>query len=137
MLFPDQIGVRLGLLLICCSLCIPAYSTHFVGGEISYATTGNGVYSVTVTMYKDCGSGTAGYPSSISLSMMDPISGNTLSSATLSPGSEISIPNSFNAACVSNVPSFCVSKKVYTGTLTYTGSVSNGFIFTYSDCCRN
>ena len=92
MFFPDQIGVRLGLLLICCSLCIPAYSSHFVGGEISYTTTGNGVYSVTLTMYKDCGSGTAGYPNSISLSMIDPISGNTLSSVTLSPGSEISIP---------------------------------------------
>lgn len=137
MLFPDQIGVRLGLLLMCCSLCIPAYSSHFVGGEISYTTTGNGVYNVTLTMYKDCGSGTAGYPNSISLSMIDPISGNTLSSVTLSPGSEISIPNSFNAACVSNVPSFCVSKKIYTGTLTYTGTVSNGFIFTYSSCCRN
>ena len=128
-------GLRLSIFLSI--LWFPVYSSHFVGGEISYTTVGNGVYNVTLTMYKDCGSSSAGYPTSISLSMKDAISGSTLSSATLSPGSEISIPNSFTAACVSNVPSFCVSKKYYTGTLTYTGTVSNGFIFTYSDCCRN
>jgi hypothetical protein len=128
-------GLRLSIFLSI--LWFPVYSSHFVGGEISYTTVGNGVYNVTLTMYKDCGSSSIGYPTSISLSMKDAISGSTLSSATLSPGSEISIPNSFTAACVSNVPSFCVSKKYYTGTLTYTGTVSNGFIFTYSDCCRN
>lgn len=114
-----------------------SYATHFVGGEITYTTTGNGTYSITLTMYKDCGSNTAGYPSSITVSMLDPVSGSTLSSASLSPGSEISIPNSFSSACVSNLPVFCVSKKVYTGTLTYTGAATNGFVLKYTSCCRN
>ena len=112
-------------------------ATHIVGGEISYSTTGNGTFVVTLTMYKDCSSGTASYPSSIPLAMRDAQSGIVLSTTSLSPGSEIPIPNSFNVACVTNVPSFCVSKKVYTGTLTYTNTISNGFYFSHTACCRN
>lgn len=112
-------------------------ATHIVGGEISYTTSGNGTYVVTLTMYKDCASGTAAYPSSISLAMRDAQSGVVLTTTSLSPGSEIPIPNSFNVACVTNVPSFCVSKKVYTGTLIYTDTISNGFVFSHTACCRN
>ncbi len=112
-------------------------ATHFVGGEITYTTTGNGTYNITLTMYKDCGPSSAGYPSSINVNMLSTLTGSSLASASLTPGLEISIPNSFSSACVSNLPSFCVSKKVYTGTLTYTGTPTNGFTFTYTSCCRN
>mgnify|MGYP000329981015 CR=1 FL=1 len=101
-------------------------ATHFVGGEISYTTSGNGTYNITLTIYKDCGAGTFGYPAGVTVNMLNTLTVLPVSSAYLTPGNEIAVPSP-NDACVTNLPVFCVSKKVYTGSLTYTGSVTNGF----------
>ena len=112
-------------------------ASHYVGGEITYTTTGNGIYNITLTVYKDCGAFTAGFPSSVTVSMLNNLTGSSVAAVTLFPGNEIALPNSYSPACVSNLPTFCISKKVYTGTLYYSGTLTNGFTFTYGNCCRN
>ena len=112
-------------------------ASHYVGGEITYTTTGNGIYNITLTVYKDCGAFTAGFPSSVTVSMLNNLTGSSVAAVTLFPGNEIALPNSYSPACVSSLPTFCISKKVYTGTLYYSGTLTNGFTFTYGNCCRN
>ena len=110
-------------------------ATHLVGGEITYSRDSTGAYQVSLTMYRDCSG--IGFPGGVFVDMYDASTGSTLSWGYFSGGTVSTVPNSINAACVTNVPNFCVEKRVYSGTINYTSATPNGVRFEYSTCCRN
>ena len=58
---------------------------------------------------------------------------------SVSPGTINNVPASVNASCVTNIPTFCVQERDYTGTWTVPSgtTVTNGIIFEFQGCCRN
>lgn len=123
------------ILLTCYSLTLSA--THIVGGELRYSKNATGGYNVELTMYKDCGPTSIGFPYGTWIEMYDAQTNAYLTSTYCYGGSITSVPNSINIACVTNVPSFCLEKRIYSGTLNYSGTTPNGVYFQYAQCCRN
>ena len=122
-------------------------ASHIVGGEITYTRTSAGVYTVTLTMYRDCSG--IGFPSTVSVLGSDPVTDSVFTATSwwpgfafddpiiLSPDTTFNVPPTVNADCVTGIPNFCVEKRIYTGTWTFTGAAPNGIVFEYETCCRN
>src|ERR1044071_5209723 len=56
-----KIGICAALILI----PVFSYSTHIVGGVLNYVYNGGSSYTIILKLYRDCGSGSAPFPSSV------------------------------------------------------------------------
>lgn len=52
------------LLIICISVSFSAFSTHIVGGALTYEHLGGSSYKVSLRLYRDCGAGNAPFETS-------------------------------------------------------------------------
>src|SRR4051812_23922361 len=88
---------RLQIALICFLLSIPSlmYSTHIVGGALTYVYNGGSSYTVTLKLYRDCGAGTASLPGSVTITVVG------YNGAAFSPSRDITM----NLGTVTYVPS--------------------------------
>lgn len=120
---------------------IEANSTHLVGGFISYEYIGrvgnsnNFRYRVTLTIYRDCDKGQAGYDDPLRLCIYSRADNSLVRTeyvrnptvTPVKPVGNTSCPELFNV---------CLEKGVYQ-TFVDVPQSNHGYIFEYVRCCRN
>ena len=111
------------------------WSTHIVGGEISYLhLTGNN-YQITLTVYRDCFNGVAPFddPAHLGVFTDDFTYLKDLQSTIIEQGP---VPNAINSPCLAAPEFICYeyAKYVYH---TLLPPRSGGYILAYQRCCRN
>jgi gliding motility-associated-like protein len=120
-------------------LIIPfkGFSTHIVGGVITYTYNGANNYSVQLILYRDCGSAVA-FPASVTFTVLQadgsafaPSRNFTANGGTVTPITPVLPPC---ATTPSVLP--CVEQRVYTATVNLAPSPGGMHIF-WSLCCRN
>src|SRR3954463_586946 len=113
---------RLQIVFICFLISIPSllFSTHIVGGAISYVYNGGSTYTVTLKLYRDCGTGTAGFPGSVTINVVG------YNGAAFYPSKDISInlgpvttvPSNLDPCATPPNPMPCTEQGIYTKTVT-------------------
>jgi gliding motility-associated-like protein len=127
--------IRYTSLLILSLGMFPLSAKHIIGGEVTYVCNGNGTYTFTMDIYRDCGSDGAPfdepaivtvYRGSSNFVLIDNLEVPLLSSgvipATLGP-------------CMEPIP-VCVERGTYQFIVSASGS-NQDFHIVYQRCCRN
>jgi gliding motility-associated-like protein len=124
-------------LLFICPLSVLA--THIVGGTLTYVYNGSNSYTVTLTLYRDCGVGSAAYPPSVTIQVQQADGSEFAPSRDIIniPGGTISnVPYSLDTCAEPPNPIPCVQMRTYTSTVTLP-PVAGGYHLYYQLCCRN
>lgn len=132
---------KLYLRLFAAFLCIlvfpkAGFSSHIVGGALTYTYNGGNNYTVMLKLYRDC-SGVA-FPATAPISVLQ--ANGSLFAPSLNftlPGGAITNVAPILPPCATSpsvVP--CVEERVYTATVTLPAS-PGGMHLVYSVCCRN
>lgn len=117
-----------------------SFSTHIVGGSLTYQYMGGSTYVVTLKLYRDCGPGTAGFPGNVTIS----VRGNN--GATFNPSKDFNmplvlvtnVPSNLDPCAVPPNPMPCVQEGIYTATVTnLPPNNPGGYHLYYQVCCRN
>ena len=61
--------IHIWIVLLFSFLPFLSFSTHIVGGSLTYVYTGGSTYVVTLKLYRDCGGGTAAFPGSVTINV--------------------------------------------------------------------
>ncbi|MGB1040839.1 MAG: gliding motility-associated C-terminal domain-containing protein [Flavobacteriales bacterium] len=107
-------------------------SSHAVGGDIQFIQTGANSYDVTMRLFRYCTG--AGLGTSYSIRILDQVTCASVQTVQVTRISQNSIP--FGDECYTP-PGLCVEEHVYTGTIASLPNNSNGYMTTWSLCCRN
>lgn len=107
-------------------------SSHAVGGDIRFVQTGSNSYNVTMRLFRYCTG--AGLGASYNIQVRDQVTCTGSSTVTVSRVNQFTIP--FGDDCYTP-PGLCVEQHEYTGTITTLPNNPNGYIATWSLCCRN
>lgn len=110
-------------------------ATHIVGGELNYRYTGNNVYEIQLTVYRDCYNGLAPFDNPASIGIFDG-SGNLYSSASVFITSQGPVSNVINSPCLIPPTNVCYEVAHYIFTTVIPPS-PGGYTITYQRCCRN
>ncbi|MEM9052178.1 MAG: PKD domain-containing protein [Bacteroidota bacterium] len=108
---------------------------HIIGGEMFYECNGDGTYTFTMKLFRDCNSSGAQFdnPARFSVFGDNNIWIENLS-ASLANINEID-PN-FDSPCVDFPPDVCVEEGIYTFTIPLNTDFQ-GYQVVYQRCCRN
>lgn len=132
---------RLYILFLSLFLSLPflAFSTHIVGGSITYIHNGGSSYTVTLKLYRDCGPGTVALPNSVTISVVG------YDGAPFSPSRDITIPLSTITPVPSNLdtcatppnPMPCTQEGLYTITVNNLPPNPGGYHLYFQVVARN
>jgi gliding motility-associated-like protein len=114
------------------------FSTHIVGGVITYTYNGGNNYTVSMILYRDCGAGNAAYPASVTFTVLQ-ADGSVFAPSrnfTANGGAITSIPPTLPPCATSPSVVPCVEQRVYTTTVNLAPAPGGMHVF-YSLCCRN
>ncbi|MCX6352742.1 MAG: gliding motility-associated C-terminal domain-containing protein [Bacteroidetes bacterium] len=120
------------------------YSTHLVGGSLSYTylgkntSTGKYEYKITVSMYRDCKSQTQ-FDTDIDVGLYEDDGSGSLQnkySLTLSNPKINSIDPQDGGAKCGKKPPACLEEAIYTTTV-FVDYTSYGYHIVFQRCCRN
>ncbi len=110
------------------------WSLHIIGGDMTYVCNGNGSYTITMKVYRDCNSGGANYDNPGYFGVYE---GNQLVREIQSNfTNRVEIPPD-NDPCfeVNNPP--CVESATYTFTVDNLTNSNFSYFVSYQRCCRN
>ncbi|MFT6151203.1 MAG: gliding motility-associated-like protein [Flavobacteriales bacterium] len=107
-------------------------SSHAVGGDIRFVQTGANSYTVSMRLFRYCTG--AGLGPSYTIQVRDQVTCASSSTVTVTRINQFNIP--FGDDCYTP-PGLCVEQHEYTGTITTLLNNPNGYIATWSLCCRN
>jgi len=108
-------------------------ANHLVGGTMTYSCLGDNNYSITLTIYRDCSSGTQ-FDNLAPVGIFNS-AGNLLSTELVAfPGAD-TVPILLNNPCLVN-PNVCVEKSEYQFTINLP-PLPGGYDIVYQRCCRN
>ena len=126
--------IRYILLLFVLVFTLQLKANHLVGGTMSYECLGNNIYKISLTIYRDCSSGTA-FDTQAPIAIYDV--NNTLVSNQLAnfPGSS-NVPIIINNPCLIAPQNVCVEKAEYEAIVNLPPS-PGGYTVVYQRCCRN
>lgn len=130
-----------GLLILICIAFAPLTSSasHMIGGGFSYTYLSTNKYLIELEYYKDCSPSAIGYPPrELRVGIYGKSKDNLITTIDLMPG-EIK-PIEFVLGSCSNSPVTCVQKRIYSDTLYVLPNLftdTNGYYFSYEQCCRN
>jgi gliding motility-associated-like protein len=116
-----------------------AFSTHVVGGSLTYVYNGGSNYTITLKLYRDCGPGTAALPGSVTIQILD-VNGaafNPSKNVTINLTSVANIAPVFDPCAIPPNPSPCVEEAIYTTTVNNLPPSPNGYHMYFQICCRN
>ena len=114
-----------------------ASANHIIGGEVTWACQGNGTYIFYLKLYRDCTENTA-----ITVTQTLVVSNHPSISTiplTLQSQQDITQPGC-GVSCLGAVPGdVAVEEYIFASAPITLGATppTNGFIFTYNQCCRN
>ena len=121
---------------------IEAGATHIVGGVINYVYNGNGNYTFTMRIYRDCTSSTqfdgavgSSTPAALVSIFPDNSTISVLDFQLTNPAVQ-SVNPPINNQCLVIPPNVCVEE----GTYTWNANIPNGnvgYYVVYERCCRN
>ncbi|MES2592745.1 MAG: PKD domain-containing protein [Bacteroidota bacterium] len=125
--------------IIFLSISSIAFSTHIVGGSLTYVYNGGSSYTITLKLYRDCSAGTAGFPNPITINV------EGYNGATFTPTRDIDInlgavstvPPSLDPCAISPNPFPCVQQGIYTLTVNNLPPNPGGYHLTYQVVARN
>lgn len=132
---------RLIFLLAAFLVASPGRAAHIIGGEFSYECLGDGKYTFTLRLYRDCAGGGALYDGASGAPFQATVSiyhgdSNVPTNITLGSPSIRGVSIQISNPCLVIPPNICVEEGVYTFTRTL--PVSNeSYYITYQRCCRN
>lgn len=115
-----------------------SYATHIVGGTLTYTYNGGNNYTVMLKLYRDCGAGTAAFPASTAITVLQ-ANGTLFTPSrnfTLPGGTITNIPATLPPCATSPSVTPCVQERIYTATVNLAPS-PGGIHMYYSLCCRN
>lgn len=115
------------------------FSTHIVGGALTYVYNGGSSYTITLKLYRDCGSGTANFPSNVTITVLG------YNGAAFSPSKDISmslgtvtqVPSNLDACATPPNPMPCTQQGIYTTTVTNLPPNPGGYHLYYQQTARN
>jgi len=131
------------IVLVAFLLPTSVWSTHIVGGSISYKCLGNDQYEVRLTVRRDCilGADDAPFDDPASVGIFG-IDGSLLTQfgnngeLLLNFQDDETLNNEINQVCYSDKSSICVHITEYVGTITLPQN-NRGYTLSYQRCCRN
>jgi gliding motility-associated-like protein len=132
---------RLQIALICFLLSIPSlmYSTHIVGGALTYVYNGGSSYTVTLKLYRDCGAGTASLPGSVTITVVG-YNGAAFSPSrdiTMVLGAVTSVPSNLDPCATPPNPMPCTQQGIYSTTVNNLPPNPGGYHLYYQQTARN
>lgn len=109
--------------LIALALLLPfaANATHIVGGTLTYVYNGADSYTVTLILYRDCGTGNTAYPANVPVTVLqgDGTPFPTSRNFTLLPtGIATAIPPTLPPCATMPNPAPCAEQRIYQATVT-------------------
>lgn len=116
-------------------------ASHVLGGDISYRCLGNGIFEFTVTVYRDCNTGSAGW-NTTSLNLSGPIAGTLalISSTDVTPRCASNTTFNCNPPTVGHGQNGSVARFVYRGSVNLSSlaaAPTSGYTWFVSfPCCR-
>ncbi|MES2139782.1 MAG: SprB repeat-containing protein, partial [Bacteroidota bacterium] len=127
------------LMCVCLSISSIAYSTHIVGGSLTYVYNGGSSYTVTLKLYRDCGPNTAGFPNPVVINV------EGYNGAVFTPSKDISmnlgavsvVPPSLDPCAITPNPVPCVQQGIYTTTVNNLPPNAGGYHLSFQQVARN
>lgn len=116
-----------------------AFSTHVVGGSLTYVYNGGSNYTITLKLYRDCGPGTAALPGSVTIQIVgaNGVPFNPSKNVTINLTSVTNIAPVFDPCAIPPNPSPCVEEAIYTTTVNNLPPNATGYHMYFQICCRN
>lgn len=131
----------LQIAFVCFLIFIPnlLFSTHIVGGAISYVYNGGSSYTVTLKLYRDCGAGTANFPNSVTINVVGYNGAAFFPSKdiTINLGAVTAVPSNLDKCATPPNPMPCTQQGVYTKTVTNLPPNPGGYHLYYQQTARN
>ncbi len=131
--------LHLFLLLFFLGFSKLAFSTHIVGGSLTYVYNGGSSYTVTLKLYRDCTPGTAAFPASVTINVLgyDGASFSPSRDITMSLGTVTSVPSNLDTCATPPNPMPCTQQGVYTKTVNNLPPNPGGYHMYYQLIARN
>lgn len=132
-------GIRYLLVLLLMSTSLSVFSTHIVGGSLTYVYNGGSSYTITLKLYRDCGANTATLPNSAVISIRGN-NGETFSISkdiTMPLVSITPVPSGLDPCAVAPNPMPCVEQGLYTLTVNNLPPNFGGYHLYYQLVARN
>jgi len=116
---------------------LKGYSTHIIGGSLTYTHNGANSYTITLTMYRDCCPSCAAFPNNpvVNIYRGDGTA-YTPASVTLATVSTTNITASLPPCATAPPTAPCAQQRIYSATVTIPPS-PGGIHLEYDVCCRN
>jgi gliding motility-associated-like protein len=124
----------LGLLIFISSPFV-LFSSHLVGGKISYKYLGSNKYEITLSVYRDC-SVTTPFDNPAFISIYNKSNNTLVYNKGLALNSQSTIPISLPNPCFAPPPGICLEIGNYIDTVSLAPN-SLGYTIVYQKCCRN
>lgn len=128
-------GKKLFFFLLLVLFSFKTFSTHIIGGEITYKNLGSNNYEVTLKIYRDCNPGNAIYDMPAYVFVFDN-AGNIYTILTLDFPGSTKLPIAIANPCNVVPPSVCVEEAIYKKTVNLPPR-AGGYNLVYQRCCRN
>ena len=126
-------------ILICLFLTLDMFAAHIIGGEWTYTCLGNGVYDMSITIYRDCSNPNgAGFddPIPIAIYRGDETDPTDIFNVPLGSFEDLEITQS--NPCAIPPLGFCAQVGYYNFTVTLDEwPINETYTFVYQRCCRN
>lgn len=126
----------IGILLV---VSYNVYSTHIVGGALTYIHNGGSNYTVTLKLYRDCSPGTAGFPNSVTINVLG-YNGTAFSPSknfNMKLGTKSSVPSNLDKCAIPPNPMPCTQEAIYTTTVDNLPPVLGGYHLYFQITARN
>lgn len=126
----------IGILIL---LSYNVYSTHIVGGALTYIHNGGSNYTITLKLYRDCSPGTAGFPNSVSINVLG-YNGTAFTPSkniTMPLGTKSSVPSNLDKCAIPPNPMPCTQEAIYTTTVDNLPPVAGGYHLYFQITARN
>lgn len=135
------------LTLVLLLAAVPSRAAHIIGGDITYECNGNGNYTFTLKLYRDCFGGGAPFDSApgapfagtVSIYRGDsnvPLTFNGQNHVALAPPIINVVPPTLSNPCLDPPNNVCVEEGVYIFTVNLPSS-TDSYHIVYQRCCRN
>ncbi len=122
-------------------ICVPffAYSTHIVGGSLTYVYNGGSNYTVTLKLYRDCGPGTAAFPGSVTITVLgnNGVAFTPSRDITMNLGPVTPVPSNLDTCAPIPNPMPCTQQGIYTTTVNNLPPNPGGYHLYYQLIARN
>lgn len=116
-----------------------AFSTHIVGGTLTYVYNGGSSYTVTLKLFRDCSPSSAAFPGSVTINVAG-YNGATFAPSkdfTMNMGTVTNIPPVLDPCAIPPTPMPCVQQAIYTTTVTNLPPNPGGYHLYYQIVARN